>query len=129
MKIWIVLFGYIKWHYTKALHSLFGIWRNFFVFIFNFFSISYLIKNLFDPWKRMSDAYPKSFSFKAYLFAFIGNQITRLVGLIMRLGLFFIGIAACLIFILLLPILVALWLILPIAIAASLCLSIYLIIK
>lgn len=129
MKIITIAFGYLKWHYSKALKSLINIWQNFLVFLFQFFSIKLLLKNFFDPWKRMADPYPKSFSFKDYFFAFIINLIVRLVGILMRLCLLIIGLSTCLLFCILLPIILIIWFVLPAIIIFMLGTALYLIIK
>lgn len=127
MKITLVFWGYLKWHYSKGFKSLFVVWNNFLSFLANYFSLKLMISNLFDHWKRMSDPYPKKFSFSAYLSAFIVNLITRLVGIIMRLFILIIGSLICLIFILLLPILILVWLCLPIMILFFIISGMYLI--
>ncbi len=127
MKILVICLGYFHWHYTRGLRSLFDIWQNFLVFIFQFFSVSYLIKNFFDTWKRMSDPYPKSFSFKDYLLTFLVNLIARIVGMIMRAGLLIISLLALGLFCLLLPVLIIGWLVLPFLILGIISSGLYLI--
>lgn len=129
MKVIAILLGYLKWHYSRAIFSLVKIWRNFLFFLLEFFSLKLLIKNLLDPWKRMTDPYPKTFSFKSYLFSFITNSITRVVGIVMRLGLLIIGVVVVFLFCLALPIFISLWLILPLLILFMAGVAIYLIIK
>lgn len=108
-----IILGYLKWHYGRAIRSLGQVWGNFLIFTYDFFSIKLLYKNFFDPWKRMSDSYPKSFDFKKYFYAFITNLIVRLVGIIMRLVLLGVGlICYILLAILYLPALI-IWLLLP----------------
>ncbi len=127
MKTLSVFLGYLKWHYSKAIKSMFVIWQNFLRFLANFFSLKLMLTNLFDHWKRMSDPYPKHFSFKAYLFSFIVNVITRIVGMLMRLVILILGSLICLIFIFCLPIILILWLVLPFIIIALLGSGLYLI--
>lgn len=129
MKIVVILLGYIKWHYTKGLKSFLNIWKNFFVFLYNFFSIRQLIENIFDPWKRMTDPYPKRFSFKAYLFAFIVNSIMRILGFILRLAILLVGLIVILIFVISLPFLLVVWLLLPLIILVLFVSGLYLIFK
>lgn len=113
MKIVLITFGYLKWHYGKAIKSIFSIWKDFLKFVANLFSLRNLFRNLLDPWKRMNDPYPKHFSFKGYLFVFIVNIITRIVGFIMRSFLLVIGALAYIISICLLPFILLVWLLLP----------------
>jgi hypothetical protein len=113
MKTIFILGGYLKWHYSKAISSLSNIWKNFLYFVFHYFSIGLLFKNFFDPWKRMADTYPKSFSFKGYLFSFLTNSIVRIVGMIMRTFLIIIGLTSYIILGLFYPIVFVIWLLSP----------------
>jgi hypothetical protein len=116
MKIIFTVLGYLRWHYSKAILSFTDIWKNLLFFITDFFSIKLLLRNFFDPWKKMTDSYPKRFNFKDYLFSFITNSITRVVGIIMRFILLIAGFLACGLFCLLLPIGLIIWIILPLVV-------------
>jgi len=129
MKITSIIFGYLGWHYSKAIRSLSRVWKIFLIFIFNYFSIDLLFKNFFDPWKRMDDNYPKSFNLKDYFYAFMTNTIVRIVGIIMRTFLIIIGVTAYLIFALFYPLAIILWLLLPSIIIVLIIFGFVLIIK
>jgi hypothetical protein len=129
MKIIFIILGYLKWHYSKAISSLSDIWKNFLYFTSNFFSIKLLFQNFFDPWKRMTDSYPKSFDLKKYFYAFIANLIVRIVGMIMRTGLIIIGLASYIIMALLYPIILIIWILLPLFIITLIIIGLILIIK
>jgi hypothetical protein len=129
MKLIVVIIGYFKWHYSKALKSITSIWKNFLDFLVAFFSLKLVVKNLFDPWKRMNDIYPARFNFKDYFFAFLTNAIMRIVGIIMRLLLLVVGVVGYILFFILLPITLIVWLILPLIILFLAISGLYLIIK
>lgn len=129
MKTLAIIFGYIKWHYGKAIISLSKIWKNFLFFIFDFFSIKLLFQNFFDPWKRMTDYYPKSFDIKKYFYSFINNLIMRLVGMLMRTGMIIVSFISLIIFILIYPLILLLWLILPFIVLALILNGLFFIIK
>lgn len=129
MKTLAIIFGYIVWHYSKAIISLSKIWGNFLIFIFNFFSIKLLFQNFFDPWKRMNDYYPKSFDFRKYFYAFLNNLIMRIVGMIMRTFMIIAGFASLIIFIFIYPPALLIWLILPFIILGLFINGIFFIIK
>ncbi|MFA7252627.1 MAG: hypothetical protein WC027_02115 [Candidatus Paceibacterota bacterium] len=129
MNIILVILGYLKWHYGKAVRSLFSIWKNFLYFIFDFFSISTLFKNFFDPWKRMNDIYPKPFNLKIFFYTFITNLITRIVGALMRFCLLIISLICCLLFIAFLPIALIVWILLPLIVLVIVIAGIFLIFK
>jgi hypothetical protein len=129
MKIIIMILGYLRWHYGKAILALSRIWKNFIYFVFTFFSIRLLFKNFFDPWKRMSDGYPHNFNLKKYFYAFLTNLIVRMVGMIMRAALILIGFFCLLIMILLYPLVIISWFILPFFVIFTAGLGLFLIIK
>jgi hypothetical protein len=116
MKILSSLFGYLKWHYTKALMTAFSFWKNILVYLINLFSIKSLLGNFFAPWKRLGDSYPRKFDLQKILSTFIVNTTMRIVGILLRSILLIIGLSCCTIYIILLPLTLVLWLILPIAI-------------
>ncbi len=129
MKTFAVTLGYLKWHYSRALKSISLIWKDFFIFLFNFFSIKSVVRNFFDPWKRMSDPYPHTFNFKDFLFAVIGNTITRIIGIIMRLLVLVIGLIVLALFCLVLPLALIIWILLPFILLFCLGQSLFLIFK
>ena len=118
MKLLSSLFGYLKWHYGKALITTFNFWKNILVFLFNFFSIKNLVGNFFTPWKRLADTYPKRFDLKSYFFIFLVNTIMRIVGIFLRSIVIIVGLSVCAIAIICLPLTIVIWLVLPLTITA-----------
>ena len=113
MKIVAIILGYLKWHYSKAFVSLTIVWRHFLEFIVDYFSIKLLFKNFFDPWKKMGDVYPKSFNLKIYFSVFMTNLIVRAIGMLLRTIFIILGLASLILLILLYPISIIVWLVLP----------------
>lgn len=98
MHIFLALPYYLSWHYTTALYDMIGIWRNFFYFIYNFFSISLLLRTLFSPWHRIKESYAKIEDFFGNL---VVNTLMRLVGAVIRMVFIVMGTVSlllCLIF-------------------------------
>ena len=110
MELITTFFGYLKWHYSKALIATFAFWKNILIFLFNFFSVKSLIGNFFTPWKRLADNYPKKFNLKTNFFIFLVNTIMRTVGIILRSVLIFLGLTCCLVYIIFLPVSLLIWL-------------------
>lgn len=82
------------WYYEKGLHEFFGIWRNFLKFVWWHFSISELAFTLFSPWKRdVSFKSWRGWNPKRALLLFMGNIISRFMGLIVRTTIVFFGLA------------------------------------
>lgn len=119
------IFGYLKWHYGKALFATFTLWKNLLFFLLRFFSLKSLLTNFFTPWRRLTESYPKkigldSETLQKYISTFIVNTIMRIWGMIFRTFAILLGLICCLIFILILPLTLGFWLILPILIIGSL---------
>jgi len=129
MNIILVILGYLKWHYGKAVRSLGSVWKNFLYFILDFFSIQLLFENFFDPWKKMTDPYPSLIEFKEFFYILVTNIITRIIGIIMRTILLLIGLVCYIIFAILYPLALIIWLALPIIITVMIISSLYLIFK
>jgi hypothetical protein len=116
MNFLLVLGNYLEWHYSKAIYSVFFVWKNILVFVFNFFSIKSLFFNLFAPWKRLSENYPKLINIKEYLSTFIVNTIMRIVGIIFRSFMLILGFLCYFIFLITLPLVIIFWLLFPLII-------------
>ena len=97
MSILVVLPYYIAWHYSQALYDLLGIWRNFFIFIYKFFSIKDLFLTLFSPWQRMQEGLRKGFGLEELFATLVVNTIMRLVGAVVRSVVIILGIIALLV--------------------------------
>ena len=113
MNYLLVFIGYLKWHYGKALFTTFSLWRNFSVFIFNFFSIKSLATNFFTPWRRLAESYPKGFHLKEDFEIFLINTLMRIVGMIFRTFMIIIGLSCYFIFLFSLPLMLIIWIALP----------------
>ncbi len=102
MKKWLRTSGnYLKWHYTEALFSTFAFWENIFLFLFNYYSIKNLALHLFSPYKREVD--PSKFK----------NLLKIILGFIIRICIILVGVIVCGIYIVLLPLSLTIWLLLP----------------
>lgn len=114
MRIVIILTNYLIWHYSKALVSLFGLYRNFVLFLYNFFSLPVLIRTWLSPWRRLNENYPKNFiDFNAIFEALIVNTLMRAVGFIMRTVVIIVGFISILLLTIVFPFILVGWLILP----------------
>ncbi len=83
--------SYFVWHYTKAYVQLFSVWRNYFHFILQFFSVGLLLRTLFAPWKRIVDVYQGGFHIEEYFATILVNLFSRVVGFSIRVPLILIG--------------------------------------
>ena len=110
----LILPYYLKWHYSQAFLDLKNIWKNFLVFLYNFFSIHTLLFSLFSPWQRMKENYSKNdLSFEGTVGNLIVNIIMRLVGAVVRLLFIVIGIVSIILCLVLGVIIFCAWILLP----------------
>lgn len=82
---------WLKWHFFEVPKKILKVSRNFLVFNFNYFSVFTLLKTLFAPWRRSKESYGRGFDLKRYAATFIGNMISRILGLIVRIVIIVIG--------------------------------------
>lgn len=106
--------SYFVWHYTKAYAQLFRIWRNYFRFILQFFSVGLLLKTLFAPWKRIVDVYQGGFHIEEYFTTLVVNFFSRIVGFIIRVPLIIIGLVLSLCMVVGLVLLCVYWTLFPV---------------
>lgn len=108
-------FAYFSWWYGDALVNF---WQAIGIMtekIFSFFSIKLLLRTLVDPWKR--DAfYVENASLDIRLRIWFNNLISRFIGFIMRTFTILLGLAATVLFFVLLLALLFVWVMLPIVV-------------
>ncbi len=86
---------YLRWHYTRAVRDLLGIWSNFFWFVGNLFSVGILFRTLLQPLKLMSEDKGSLLADPVvYAENLLVNLIMRIVGGITRLTLIVIALCA-----------------------------------
>lgn len=86
-----MLLQLISWHFFEMPKLILMGWRNFLAFCLNFFSVSFLLKTLFSPWRKYKLSYKKGLNIGKNLEVFISNLIFRALGALLRLCLIFIG--------------------------------------
>ena len=117
MNLILVLPNYLLWHYGRAFFDIKNIWKNFIVFLYNFFSIPTLILTLFSPWQRIQEGYSRSFSLEGTIGTMLVNIIMRLVGAFVRLLFIIIGIISIILCICLGFVIFCAWIFLPFILA------------
>ena len=104
---------WLRWHFVEAPESIVRVLRNFLVFSARFFSVKILLKTFFSHWRRYRESYGRGFDLRRYFFTFIGNAISRVVGMIIRLFTLAVWLASEVIIFAIGFIVVAGWIILP----------------
>ena len=115
MRFLAISFNYLVWHYGRAILEFSHIYKNILTFLINFFSIPILLRSLLAPWRRMGEDYPKNVfkSFEDVAAVLVVNLIMRIVGLVMRVIVIVFGTLFVTVVALFYPILLVLWLLLP----------------
>lgn len=121
-----IFLKWVKWHFVEIPKKILKNSRNFLVFNFNYFSIFPLLKTLFSPWRRYRESYGRGFDLKRYFETFIGNTISRVLGLIVRIFIIVIGLVLEVFIFALCVIIFFAWLFYPFIIIGLLCLGIQL---
>lgn len=119
---------YTRWHYGRAYVDMYRVWANLYWFIFHFFSVSTLLRTLFQPWKRMDEGYSKGFDPGGWISTFFVNIVMRIVGMMVRLILISAGLVCALILVLAEIVWFALWTVMPAFISVLIVLGLYLLI-
>lgn len=108
-----IILKFWGWYYTGAVKNLLHIWKNFIIFVREYYSIPLLLRTLFYPWRRDITKYGRGFSFKNFLEALSFNLISRGIGFSVRSITIIIGLV-CLIGVITLGFLALIvWFILP----------------
>lgn len=59
-------------------------WKNFLLFNLSYFSVPFLLRTFFSPWRKYQWSYGRGFDVKRYLEAAVSNLFSRAVGAAMR---------------------------------------------
>ncbi len=110
-----IILQFWKWYYTEAIKSLINIWKNFIIFVQEYYSIPLLLKTLVAPWKRDVTRKPRGLDIKKLLEAFTFNAISRTIGFFVRSVTIVFGLICLLGVIILGFVALIIWLILPFA--------------
>jgi|SRR3989344_9023107 len=117
---------YVFWHYSQGVRDVMSAWRNVLWFVSNYFSIGLLAKSLFSPWRSLGETKKKSGFDPAEFFGnLVVNTIMRLVGFLIRIVFILVGSALALFLMILMPFLIAFWLLIPFLILGSLVFGFY----
>lgn len=105
--------SYTLWHYGRGIADLVRVWKDFLVFVVNFFSLPQLAVTLFAPYRRLGEKSGSGFDPAELLSRLFVNTVMRLLGLVIRVVIIAIGFLAVLITAIVAPALFLFWLIAP----------------
>lgn len=87
-----IIFQYIFWQFWESPKNILIGWKNFLKFGLHYFSLPFLLRTIFSPWRRYRWYYPKGFYPGKFLEVFFSNLISRILGAILRIFLIIFGI-------------------------------------
>lgn len=119
---------YLQWHYGAAFADLARIFSNYLWFLYNLFSISYLLETFFDPFERIRDESRSGADVSDFFSSLLVNTLMRIVGMCVRFAVILIGIVLLLITLLIGAVTFLLWPFVPLAIVTMIAVSIPLLI-
>jgi hypothetical protein len=108
-----MLLLWLAWHFYQAPLFLLEVWKNYLIFVFNFFSIQTLLKSFLSPWRRYQWFYPKTFDITGYASVFISNIFSRFMGALLRCMLVMAGICFGIITLIAGSLVIAAWILMP----------------
>jgi len=107
-------FLYLRWHYSRALWDILGIWHNYLWFVGNLFSVGTLLRTLFLPLRLIEEEKGKLLIDPSrYAQGLLVNIIMRIVGLFARVILILVALLLWMFLLLGGVAIFAMWLVLP----------------
>ncbi len=108
-----ILSSWILWHYTVAFRKIYSQWRDLLRFNIDYFSIPFLIKTIFSPWKRYKISYGRGFDIARIFEALTFNVFSRFIGAGIRIFVIFIGLSLQFLIMFFGTFIIFFWIILP----------------
>ena len=87
-----IIMVWLAWHFIEMPKFLLLVWKNYIMFVSNYFSLPSLLKSFFAPWRRNRWSYPKHLDVGEFFNALISNSFSRFLGALVRTGLIIVGI-------------------------------------
>jgi len=107
---------WLGWHFVAMPVFLLELWRNYFLFTLDFFSIKLLLFTLLAPWRQEVMPKKRGFDIGGFFSGIIYNTYSRLMGAVCRLALIVTGIIAQVAVVLLGVAVFVVWYLLPFAV-------------
>ena len=115
--------SWMLWHYVVSLKEIYQRWKDLLDFSLDYFSIPFLLKTLFSPWRKYKVSYGKGFDIGKILEAFGFNIFSRFLGAIIRIVVIFVGFLAETLIIFFGTFIIFSWIVLPLITILGLFLS------
>lgn len=106
--------GYVSWHYSSGRRKFMEVWGTLVGFLWRYFSVAFLLKTLFSPWRRdVESVQARGFHPILLLQSLAMNVMTRIIGAVVRTGVILAALAIELAAVVFGTILLAIYLALP----------------
>jgi hypothetical protein len=122
-----IILSWLSWHYVVAMKELLIMCKDFFLFTSYYFSIPFLLRTLFYPWRKQKIYREKGFNIASFFDALLFNAFSRFMGALIRTVVILIGVVAQIITVFVSFLIILFWILLPVAVALSLPIYIWLI--
>jgi len=119
----MIILEYFYWQFIEVPKKIVKVFANLIWFGYNFFSVEYCLKTLFNPWRKIAWSYNKGFCLKDHIETFTSNIVSRVMGFLMRVFIVLAWIIYELIIIVLGIALMVFWILLPIIGILGVCIS------
>jgi hypothetical protein len=108
-----ILSSWILWHYVISLEKIYRQWKDFLKFNMDYFSIPFLLKTIFSPWKKYKISYGKGFDIAKIFEALTFNVFSRFIGAGIRTLVILFGLLSQFLIIFFGIFIILFWIILP----------------
>lgn len=87
-----IFWQWISWQFFDVPKQILIGWKNFLKFGLYYFSITFLLKNLFSPWRKYYWTFPRGLDIGKIIETVFSNLLSRIIGAIVRSFYIFFGI-------------------------------------
>jgi hypothetical protein len=108
-----ILSSWILWHYVISLERIYRQWKDFLKFNMDYFSIPFLLRTIFSPWKKYKISYGRGFDIAKIFEALTFNVFSRFIGAGIRTLVILFGLLSQFLILLFGIFIIFFWIILP----------------
>ncbi len=119
-----ILSSWVSWHYVVALENVYLKWKDVLRFNLDYFSIPFLLKTVFAPWRRYNLSLGRGLDIGKIAEVVVFNTFSRVVGAMVRIMVIFAGLVAQLLILFFGIFIIFSWILLPVIIVVGLFTSI-----
>ncbi len=115
--------AWVSWHYIVALENIYLKWKDIFRFNLDYFSMPFLLRTVFAPWKRYNLSLGRGFDIGRIAEVVVFNTFSRVVGAVVRISVICAGLIMQLLILFFGIFIIIFWILLPLIILVGLFIS------